>query len=108
MTTPNDMWFQNGLESRTGLLDLLLQHPEFLCVEEYDQCDLQPVAELFDGYDAKITEKQRNAERIDLFIHGLEQAGEAFTEDLWCIMVDKVTASLQGGMMFLPDMRDGC
>ena len=43
--------------------------------------------------DAKITEKQRNAERIDLFIQSLEQAGEAFTEDLWCIMVDTVTVS---------------
>ena len=50
--------------------------------------------------DAKITEKQRNAERIDLFIQGLEQEGETFTEDLWCIMVDTVTVSPQGGMKF--------
>ena len=56
----------------------------------------EKIAEL----DAKITEKQRNAERIDLFIQSLEQAGEAFTEDLWCIMVDTVTVSLQGGMKF--------
>ena len=56
----------------------------------------EKIAEL----DAKITEKHRNAERIDLFIQGLEQAGEAFTEDLWCIMVDKVTVSPQGGMKF--------
>jgi hypothetical protein len=56
----------------------------------------EKIAEL----DVKITEKQRNAERIDLFIQGLEQAGEAFTEDLWCITVDKVTVSPQVGMKF--------
>ena len=56
----------------------------------------EKIAEL----DARITEKQRNAERIDLFIQSLEQAGEAFTEDLWCIMVDTVTVSPQGGMKF--------
>ena len=56
----------------------------------------EKIAEL----DAKITEKQRNAERIDLFIQGLEQAGEAFTEDLWCIMDDNVTVSPWDGMKF--------
>ena len=44
------MFLQNP-ELWAGLLDLLLQSPELLCVEKLNQCDLQPVPEFFDRYD---------------------------------------------------------
>ena len=50
--------------------------------------------------DKAIVEKHRNADRIGLFIHGLKTSTEVFTEELWCTMVEKITAFPDGRMMF--------
>ena len=66
----------------------MLSQKEAVLVEEIAQVD------------KAIVEKHRNADRIGLFIHGLKTSTEVFTEELWCTMVEKITAFPDGRMMF--------
>ena len=50
--------------------------------------------------DDAILERHLRAERIDAFISTLKTAGEQFSEELWCVMVEKVTVYTDGKMVF--------